>query len=382
MRRGHGEGSIFQRNDGLWVARLDLGYRDGRRRRKDLYGRTRRDVQRKLAAAQRALHDGLPVTSERQTAGGFLERWLEDVARQNVRLRTYIRYRELLTLHVLPSLGRRPLARITAPDLQALYGRKLKEGLSPRTVGHVHRVLHRALQDAVRWGLVGRNICDAVKPPRVQPKEMRSLSPDEARRLLAAAQGDPLEALYILALTAGLRQGEILGLKWQDVDLDSGQLQIQRTIARVTGQGFTESEPKSARSRRSITLTALAAAALSRHRAAQLEYRLQAIAWEDHDLVFPNEVGRPIEAGNLTRRAFYPLLERAGVPRARFHDLRHTAATLLLTQGVHPKIVQEMLGHSAVSLTLDVYSHVVPSLQAEAAAKMDAVLAGGQVTTP
>jgi len=276
--------------------------------------------------------------------------------------------------HAIPALGKRPLARVEPQDLQRLYSRKLEEGLAARTVGKLHVVLHRALQDAVRWGLVGRNVCDAVRPPKVHAQEMRTLSPDEARQFLAAAEGDALEALYVLAITSGLRQGELLALKWQDVDLEAGQLQVRRTIARVNGRGFVEQEPKSARSRRSIALTPLAVDALRRHRARQLERRMIALVWEENDLVFANEVGRPIEAQNLVRRSFHPLLKRAELQRVRFHDLRHTAATLLLAQGVHPKVVQEMLGHSTVSLTLDTYSHVMPNMQAEAAAKMQAAL--------
>ncbi len=373
-RRANHEGSIHKRKDGRWAAVLDLGYQDGRRKRKALYGRTKSEVQKKLFATRRALQDGLPITSERQRLGQFLLRWLEDVARPNLRPRTYIRYREILMCHAIPALGKRPLARIMPQDLQRLYSRKLEEGLAARTVGKVHVVLHRALQDAVRWGLVGRNVCDAVRPPKVHTQEMRALSPDEARQFLAAAQGDPLEALYTLAVTTGLRQGELLGLKWQDVDLEAGQLQVRRTIARVNGQGFVEQEPKSARSRRSISLTPMAVTTIRQHRARQLQWRLEAIAWEDNHLIFPNEVGRPIEAQNLMRRSFYPLLERAELQRMRFHDLRHTAATLMLAQGIHPKVVQEMLGHSTVSLTLDTYSHIMPNMQAEAAAKMQEAL--------
>ena len=378
-RRGHNEGSIFQRKDGRWVARVDLGYQNGRRQRKDMFGRTRRDVQQKLAAAQRAVQDNLPIPAERQRFGAFLTAWLEDVARPNLRPRVFVRYRELLTLHAIPTLGARPLAKVTPQDMQALYRVKLEEGLAPRTVGHLHRVLHRALADALRWGLVARNVCDAVKPPKVQAQEMRALSPNEARQLLTAAAGDPLQALYVVAVTVGLRQGELLGLKWADVDLDAGRLQVRRSIARVNGQGWIEQEPKSAKSRRSVALTRLAVESLYRHRRRQLERRVKALAWEDNGFVFANEVGRPLTPQNLTQRSFLPLLERAGLPRVRFHDLRHTAATLLLAQGVHPKVVQEMLGHSTVSLTLDVYSHVTPTLQSEAAEKMQAVLAGGVV---
>ncbi len=375
-KRANGEGSIFQRKDGLWTAMLDLGYAEGRRKRKALYGRTRRNVQLKLAAARRAVDDGLPLPSERQTLGQFLTHWLESVGRPSLRPRTFIRYREILTVHAIPSLGGRPLGKLTPQDLQALYTRKLEDGLAPSTVGKLHAVLHRAFQDALHWGMVARNVCDAVKPPKAKVKEMRTLSPEQARHLLSKADGDPLHALYVLALTAGLRQGELLGLKWQDADLEMGRLQVRRSIGRINGQGFVEQEPKSARSKRSVSLTPMAVDALRKHRARQREQRLQALAWENNDLVFSNGVGRPIEAGNLLRRCFHPLLERAGLPRMRFHDLRHTAATLLLTQGCHPKVVQEMLGHASISLTLDLYSHVVPSMQAEAAAKMQAVLGG------
>lgn len=263
MTSRRGEGSIFQRRDGRWAATLDLGWQGGKRRRKSVYGLTRQDVQRKLATARRAVQDGLPIPSERQTLGQFLARWLEDVGRPNLRPLTFIRYRELITLHIIPSLGSRPLAKVTPPDLQSLYA-GLGEKLAPRTVGHVHRVLHRALADALRWGLVARNVCDAVKPPQVHAPEMRALSPGEARRFLAAAAGDPLEALYVLAVTVGLRQGELLGLKW--ADLDGGRLQVRRSIARVNGNGWLEQEPKSARSRRSVALTPLAVAALQRPR--------------------------------------------------------------------------------------------------------------------
>ena len=375
-RRGHGEGSVFRRGDGLWVAVADLGYEGGRRKRKWLYAKARREVQVKLAAARRSLDDGLPLPSERQTLGQFLQRWLSDVAEPNLRPRTFIRYRELLAGHVVPSLGGRPLVKLSPLDLQALYSAKLEEGLAPRTVGHIHRALHRALQDAVRWGMSVRNICDVVKPPKVKVTEMRTLTAEQAQQLLSAAEGDPLEALFVLALTAGVREGEVLALRWEHINLETATLQIRRTVARVPGQGFVFSEPKSARSRRSISLTPMAIEALRKHRGRQLEHRVKALAWEDGDLVFPNEVGRPIEAGNLLRRCFHPLLERAGLDRVRFHDLRHSAASLMLAQGVHPKVVSEMLGHASISLTLDTYSHVLPGLQREAAAKMQAVLGG------
>ena len=192
---------------------------------------------------------------------------------------------------------------------------------------------------------------------------------------MRAASGDRFEALYVLALTTGMRQGEILALKWPEVDLDSGMIQVKATLHR-TRAGFEFLEPKTARSRRQIALTGAAVAALRGHRAAQIEERLGCPYWDDPELVFASEVGTPIQSPNLLRRSFFPLLDRAGLPRIRFHDLRHTAATLLLGQGVHPKIVSEMLGHSNIAITLDLYSHVTPTMQKAAVEALDAVLSG------
>ena len=378
-RRGHGEGSIYKREDGRWTAQITVG--PGQRRY--MYGKTRHEVQEQLTAALRNQDLGMLATGPNQTVGQYLERWLKDVAKPGVRPRTFIRYQQLIMSHAIPLLGRRPLPKLMPQDLQTLYAAKTNEGLAPRTVGHIHRVLHRALGDAVRWGLVPRNVCDAVAPPRVVKKEMRSLTIEESRKLLAAAGEDPLEALYYLALTSGMRQGELLGLKWQDIDWVSGKLQVKRSIARVTGQGFVEMEPKSAKSRRSLTLAVIAVGALKRHRARQFEARLLVGSeWNDRDFVFCNALGRPLEPQNILRRSFVPLLEKAGLPRVRFHDLRHTAASLLLALGENPKIVQEILGHSQISLTLDTYSHVLPTLQAEAIQRLNALLEDQSKPTP
>jgi len=218
-----------------------------------------------------------------------------------------------------------------------------------------------------------RDVASLVDAPRIQRHEIHPLTPEQTDRVLEAARGDPLEALYGLAVTTGMRQGELLALKWRDVDLEGGSLSVHATLQRVNG-GLEISEPKTKRSNRRVELSQRTVAALRAHRARQKEARLRHLqAWEDTDLVFTNEVGRPIEATNLVSRSFQPLLKRAGVPRIRFHDLRHTAATLLLGKGIHPKIVSEMLGHSSIAITLDIYSHVIPTMQKQAATTMDAL---------
>jgi len=268
------------------------------------------------------------------------------------------------------------LSALTAQDLRKLYAARLAAGASPTTVRQLHAVLHHAFEDAMRDGLVGRNVADLVTPPRAAVHEMQTLSPEQARALLAVAAGDRLEALYVLALHTGARQGELLALRWTDVDLDGGSIQIRGTLQRAKGKLVTDS-PKTAGSRRRIALTAGAVDALKRHRAAQNVERLQLGAvWQDRGLVFANEIGGAIERGNMTRRSFEPLLKRAELPRMRFHDLRHTAATLMLGKGVHPKIASEMLGHSKVGITLDLYSHVTPTMQQQAVTALDAVFNG------
>ena len=364
-KRGNNEGSISQRADGRYVARLTV---DGKR--VSYYGRTRDEVRAKLTTALADVQRGTFVAPSQQSVAEFLASWLQDVAQPNVRPRTALRYEQFVRIQIAPHIGSVRLTKLTPQHLVRLY-RTLSTDLSPRSVNHVHRCLHSALETAVRWGIVARNVCDLVDPPRVPRVEMRSLSLEQSRALLLAAQGDPLEALYSLALTTGMRQGELLGLKWQDVDLASGRVQVRRTLARVTGKGWVESEPKSAAGTRTVRLVSPVVSALQRHRSAQLEGRLRAGSeWDDRDLVFCNLFGRPIEITNLTTRSFRPLLERAGLPQIRFHDLRHSAASLLLLLDSHPRIVQEVLGHSSVNLTLGTYSHVQRGLHDDALDKL------------
>ncbi len=235
-------------------------------------------------------------------------------------------------------------------------------------------MLRRALGQALRWGLVQRNAAALTDPPRVCHPEVRPLTPAEARALLGAVRGDRLEALFTVALALGLRQGEALGLRWEDVDLEAGTLRVAGALQRVDG-ALRFVEPKSARSRRALNLPAVAVAALRAHRARQAAERLQAgPLWQEHGPVFTTTVGTPLDAGNV-RRAFKRHLRAAGLPpTVRFHDLHHTTASLLLAQRVHPRLVMEVLGHSQIGLTMDTYSHVLPALRQEVAAQMDALL--------
>ena len=348
-KRGNSEGSIYKRKDGRWAASVSVGWHDGKYRRKTLYGKTRREVATKLASALRDKDLGLPGLPERQSVSQYLNQWLES-ARPTVGPATFKRYEEYDRLHANPVIGNRRLARLMPQDIQSLYSLKIGEGLSPTTVSHRHAVLRRALGQALRMGILARNPTDAVDPPRKTHYEIQPLTAEQSRRLLKAARGDRLEALYVLALTTGMRQGELFGLPWREVDMDQSKLHVRRNLRRT----LDVAEPKSATGRRQITLTKLAVDVLRRHRIRQNEERLAlGPGWTDIRLVFTNVAGGYLNSNNLRNRGFPKLLERSGLPRMRFHDLRHSTATLLLSLGIHPKVVQELLGHSQISVTLD-----------------------------
>jgi integrase len=306
----------------------------------------------------------------------YLDHWLE-TTRPTVRPGTIRRYRELIRLHVVPALGGIRLAKLTAADVQRLYADRLTV-LSPTTVRYIHSVLHHALDDAVKWGLLVRNVCDAVEPPRKQRKEMDTWSLEEVVRILDAAVDDPLEAFWYLAIFTGMRRGEMLALKWTDLDLESGLLAVQRTLSRGETSRFLEAEPKTQAGRRRIKLSPSTIDALKRQKVRQLEHRLAVgEAYGDRGYVFANLTGGHIDPSALYH-AYNALIERAGVPRIRLHDNRHTSATLLLAGGIHAKIVQERLGHSAIAMTLDLYSHVTPDMQQQAADAMEATIANAR----
>jgi integrase len=367
--RGH----ITKRGDS-WTALVDLppDPATGKRRRKRITAATKREVENQVAVVLASAQTGF-VDAGKVTVREFFDHWL-DTAAPTLRPSTVRRYRDLARLHIVGVVGNLKLAKLSPAEVQRLYADRLAAGLSPTSVRHVHGLLHRALGDAVRWGLLARNVTDAVDPPRRSTPEARTWDAREVAAVLSAAANDDHEALWRLALLTGMRRGELLGLRWTDIDLDGGVLSVRRTMSRGASSRLENGEPKTASGRRRIALPASVIDSLRRHRVRQLEYRLKAgLAFEDRGLVFTNETGGPVHPNTLSAR-FRRLIVTVGVPTIRFHDLRHTCATLLLGQGVHPKVVQERLGHTDIAMTMNLYSHVTADMQRQAADQLDDVI--------
>ena len=358
MRQANGDGSISRRSDGRWEARYYVPQGTGRAR-KYIYARTAAECRSRLRQALRDRDSGVVPVPARETVASFLESWLQG-HETSLRPRTAVEYRHAVTTYLAPAFARVPLGQLTPQRVQALYRELSDGGLSPKTIVNVHCVLHKALDQALRWRLVSANVADLVDPPRVPRHEMQALSAAHARRVLAMASGSRWEALWCLALSTGLRQGELLALRWPQVDLDRSTLAVVGTLEQGTD---TVAEPKTQRSRRQVQLGAATAEALRRHRQSSSSI----------SFVFHREDGRPLSA-SIVSKEWTRLRAQAGVPAVRFHDLRHTAATLMLSGGVHPKVASEMLGHSTVAITLDLYSHVTPTMQREAAQLVDELL--------
>jgi len=374
-RRDPGDGAIFQRADGRWVARLRVPGGAGASRY--FYGKTKAIAKARLTEAQRSIEDGRPLVDQRVTVGAYLEQWLSGLPTGSAKPATIAYYKRYVRFHVLTSdLAKKPLARLDVADLRSLYAAKLASGLSSTTVHHLHAVIHLALNSAVEDGKLSRNVASLIgrsNRPKATRKEMVTIAEgDQARRFLAAAKGERLEALFVLALTTGLRQGELRALRWKDVDLDRGVLAVRGSVMGTARATMTIGTPKNGKAR-SVELGSIAVQALREHRARQLEERKVVPLRGDLGLVFCNEWGEYLPTNTIVlalRRA----LSRAGLPVIRFHDLRHTAATLMLRQGVHPKMASEMLGHSTIAITLDLYSHITPTMQRQAADAIDRAL--------
>lgn len=373
-RRGNGEGTVYKRRDGRWEGACYVLLPSGGRARRSVYGRTRAEVSEKMTALQRQSQQGIAVSAAGVlTVGDYLHTWLGTVAAARVRPSTLRGYEMNLRRHLIPGLGRKRLARLSPADVRAFLADRRSSGLSAATVKQLHAILRSALHHAVREDLLGRNVARLVVVPTADRHEVQPLTVDEARQLLAAAKGDRLYALWAVALAVGLRRGEALGLRWCDVNLDEGTLRVVQTLQRANGRLMIV-PPKSERSRRTIPLPVIAVAALREHRKAMVAAALRSgRTCADADLVFTTTLGTPLEPRNVNR-SFALLQDRAGLRRVRLHDLRHTCASLLLAQGVPARVVMDTLGHSAIAVTMNTYSHVMPVLQREAAQRMDDAL--------
>jgi len=378
------QGYIRQRAKGTWTVVINLSADPVTGRRRQLTRTVRGSRHDAEAERVKLLHErnsGLHQSPNRITVTEYLTHWLATYAEPNTAPRTYQRYEAIVRRHLIPALGRHNLTRLRPTQIQTYYAAALKAGradgrggLSAQTVVHHHRVFREALEQAVKWQILPRNPADAVTPPRPVRREMRVLRPKEIALLLDACDNDDLRTLIFVALSTGLREGELLALRWADLDLKDGHLQVTRTLHYLTSKGLEFGEPKTRRSRRRVSLSKETTRMLTLHRTRQLERRLSlGTSYADSDLVFATEVGEPIRPYRIAPR-FARIVRRANLGHMRFHDLRHTSASLLLAAGIHPKVVSERLGHSTVNLTLDTYSHVLPGLQEQAAQSMDAYL--------
>lgn len=307
----------------------------------------------------------------------FLDRWLQEVAKNKLRERTFDNYESLLNCHVRQKIGAKRLSDLQSYEIQKLYNDMKKAKYSPKTIRHVHNVLSSALKQAVRWKMLVSNPCDICELPQMVKVEMMYFTAKETAKFLEAAKDDKYFAVFYLAIETGMRPEEYLGLQWKDIDLKKKVLSVRRALVARKGGGYIFTEPKTKKSRRSIPLSTSVINALKTHRRKQLEERIKLGAvYQNLDLVFTSEIGSPLLHGNLLRRHFKPIRDNAKLPKIRMYDLRHTTATLLLSAGENPKIVSERLGHASIVLTLDTYSHVLPTMQKEATNKMEKLMRG------
>ena len=356
-----------------YVAILECGRDEsGKRKQRFRNATTKKEARQLLLQMQRELEEGM-LDPSKASLGDYLQDWLRDVVRHRVATRTFERYESVLRCHVIPQLGGVRLAALRPDQVQRRYGEMLDQGMSPATVQKTHGALHSALRHAVRMRMIPRNPSDDLVLPKIRRPEIKPLSEEEIARMLAVAEGTNVGAALLTLLTTGMRRGEVLALRWEDVDFERRTVAVRRTLEQ-SSQGIALKEPKTRRSARIIALPSATVDALRSHKAKQAEARLTTgPAFNHSGLVFPGPRGdlwRPDNFGAACHKVF----KRAELS-CRLHDLRHTQATLLLQQGVHPKVVQERLGHANVSITLDIYSHVAPHMQEEAAARIDEALA-------
>lgn len=378
-------GFVTKKGRRYYVVVEEKALADGKRRRRWHSGYdTKREAENALAEIVQSVNSGTYVRPTDRTVEQYLVReWLPAV-KASIKPTTFASYQRNITNHVVPGIGHIRLQALTVADLNAWYGwlaesgrRSGDGGLSGKTIRYLHTIVRKALSDALSWNFIARNVAAAARPPRVDPDSgvRRTWTSEQLRQFLTSVQDDRLDAAWTLLATTGMRRGEVLGLHWEDVDVDAGTVRIHRTLVSVEYR-LTFSTPKSARSRRLLQLDAKTVAALKRHRAAQLRERLaQGTPHSGSELVFTHENGGPLHPDRLTH-LFNRHVKTLGMPRIRLHDLRHTYATLALEAGLNPRVVSDRLGHSNVAFTLAVYAHVLPSMDQEAADRVAALIFG------
>jgi integrase len=371
QHRGHHEGHYRQRKDGRWECMFTLP--NGTR--KSVYGKTRPDVRAKMEEALNKARKGIDLKGERQTLAHFLTTWMDETQKPKLRPSTIKSYDSYIRLHIVPLLGDTPLGELTAQDVQRFLNGRTKAGLSPRSVQYIRAILRAALAQAMRWGYVERNVAALASPPRQKPKQIATLTADEARRLMAATRDDRLGALFATALYTGMRQGELLGLRWPDVDLEAGTLRVRQAVQKIDDQ-WQFVEPKSANGRRTVPLCEPAREVLRRQKEQVRAMRAHGDdAWTEWGLVFPSAVGTPLDSSNVTHH-LQRQLATAGLPLVTFHALRHTCGSLLHQEGVPARTIMEILGHSQITLTLGTYCHATNTMFDEAAGALARALGG------
>jgi integrase len=373
--RGH----IRKSGSQSWLVRIHMGYEKGTGKRhyhNHTVRGTKKDAEKYLNQKLRELDTGTFIEPSPMTLDEYLDQWLDAAARPKLTQLSFEHYSYVLERYVRPALGKRKLAAVRPLDVQAVYSDMQKRGLSSRIVRYTHTVLSSALKQAVKWKMIQHNPAESVELPKKERKEMQALTPEQAAKFLQAAASDRHTALFNLAVVAGLRPSEYLGLQWKDVDFDKGVVTVQRTLTWKRGGTWYFGEPKTSKSRRSIPLPQPVMQLLREQKKRQAEERLKAgPKWQGHDLVFCGQEGGPLHIRNVITRHFKAILKRAGLPATfRLYDLRHTCATLLLVADENPKVVSERLGHSSIVLTLDTYSHVLPSMQKAASDKLGSIL--------
>lgn len=382
-KRGHGEGTArFNKERGYWEARFSyIDPSSGQVKRKKFTGSTQGEALKTGRKWLQELENGLLPEATRITVAKWFDTWLEEYVKPKAKPKTYEKYESLVSQYIKPILGTVPIGKVQAPDVQRLYNKLLKEGgkkktgVSCYTVHGVHVCLHAALKQAMKVGYITRNVIEATEPPRIQRHEVKPMTIEQAQKLLTVAKTTGLReyVAVLLALETGMRKGEIFGLKWQDIDFDNITISVQRTLA-TTAKGIFIHEPKTTRSRRKISVTPSLLKELKLYRKQQLEQKLaMGQDYEDQDFVITTSIGTPYHP-NQFHKIYRKILKKSDLEQFDFHVLRHTHAAILFQRGVHPKVVQERLGHASINMTMDIYGHLMPGMQETAVQALSGLL--------